>query len=399
MVRFHFCFSLSVCGFLLGTLFGCGGNVTDPRSIETTPTDSAAGPAADSSGASLMSVQSEPYGKGPNGQNIEQYLLTNDNDMTVSIINWGATVTSVMVPDRDGNVENVALGFDGLPGYLANAPYFGGICGRYSNRIAKGLFTLGDSEYSLHINNEPNHLHGGRLGFNRVVWQAKPVEDEERNSVGVKFTYISADGEEGYPGNLAVTVVYSLNNDNELTLDYTATTDKDTVLNLTNHCYWNLAGLESGPVLGHQLELNCDKFLPVDETLIPTGELKSVEGTPMDFTKPATIGSRIADVVGGYDHCYVVNKSEKLPALVATVTEPKSGRVMTVHSTEPGVQLYTGNFLDGSDDVNGFEQHTGFCLECQHFPDSPNRPEFPSTVLRLGEVYRQTTVHRFSVVD
>ena len=257
-------------------------------------------------------------------------------------------------------------------------------------------------EYTLATNNGPNHLHGGPTGFSRRLWHGEPLPKSAGGDLGVKFTYISEDGEEGYPGRLTATVTYTLTGKDELKIEYTATTDKATPVNLTNHCYWNLAGAGSGSVLNHVLTLNCRRYVPVDEHLIPTGKLQEVAGTPMDFTKPAKIGARIDELKkdspnGGYDHCYVVNGEPGKLRLAARVVEPKSGRVMEVHTTEPGVQLYTGNFLSGSENDGGYEQHGGFCLECQRFPDAPNQPEFPSAILKPGEVYSQTTVHRFAV--
>ena len=339
-----------------------------------------------------LTVRKESLGKTPAGEWIEQFVLSNQNGLTVTIINFGATVTSVEVPDRDGKFANITLGFDQWDGYFNNAPYFGAICGRYANRIAKGKFQIDAVEYTLATNNGPNHLHGGKKGFDKVIWDAQPVESD--NSAGVKLTYVSRDGEEGYPGNLTATVVYSVSKDNELKIDYTATTDKPTPVNLTNHCYWNLAG--AGDVLNHELTLNCDKYLPVDDTLIPTGQLQDVIGTPMEFTKSKMIGADIAKVNGGYDHCYVINEGDSELKFVAKVYDPKSGRVMEVSTTEPGVQFYTGNFLDGSANNGGFGKHQGFCLECQHFPDSPNQADFPNSILKPGEEYRQTTVHKFS---
>ena len=346
-------------------------------------------------------IQQEPFGSA-DGQDVIRYVLSNDNGVRVAILSYGGIVQSVDVPDRTGESANIVLGFDSLEGYTGKDPYFGAICGRYSNRIAKGRFTLNGKEYTLATNNGPNHLHGGIKGFNEVVWQSRPLSKQAAgaDAVGVELNYTSRDGEEGYPGALKVTVVYTLNNKNELKIEYTATSDKPTPINLTNHSYWNLAGASPGEardVLEHVLMLNCDKYLPVDETLIPTGELKSVEGTPMDFTEPHPIGSRIERVAGGYDHCYVINGKPDELRLAARVYEPASGRVMEVRTTEPGVQFYTGNFLNGSQAEGGFEKHEGFCLECQHFPDSPNQPEFPNTILEPGRVYKQTTVHTFSV--
>ena len=356
-----------------------------------------------------LDVQREPFGTLTDGVPVERFLLSNDNNMLVSIITYGAIVTSVEVPDKVGDVDNVTLGFETLNGYsdLENPdPYFGAIVGRYANRIALGKFTLDGEVYSLATNNPPNHLHGGKIGYNDVVWQAQEHDTGDADSVAVELTYLSLDGEENYPGELKVTVLYTLNNDNELRIDYTAFSDKSTPINLTNHCYWNLAGTagskETSDIRGHELMLNCASYLPVDETLIPTGELNPVADTPMDFTKPATIGSRFTEVKGddpqgGYDHCFAIDGWDETLRLAARVSDPKSGRVMEILTTEPGIQLYTGNFLEGKAAHGGYQQHTAFCLECQHFPDSPNQSGFPNTIYGLGEVYKQTTVHRFSV--
>ena len=337
-----------------------------------------------------MSLQRDPV-----DDEIVRYMLSNDNGMVVELINLGATVTRVLLPTPDGEPVNVTLNFEDPTKYKQHPPYFGSICGRYSNRIAGGKFSLDGQEYTLATNNDPNHLHGGDEGFNKKLWMAKEIQEDDH--VGIEFTYNSPDGEEGYPGSLTVTVAYTLNNENELKLEYTATSDKKTVLNLTNHCYWNLAGAGSGPILDHELQLNCDRYIPVDATGIPTGELAPVAGTPMDFTSFHTLGEQIEQVEGGYDHCYVLtdDESEGLQT-IATLRDPASGRALEILTTEPGVQLYTGNFLDGSEEVGGYEKHGGVCLECQHFPDSPNQPEFPSTTLTPPEVYQQTTVHRFS---
>lgn len=347
-----------------------------------------------------MSVQREPWGETADGQPIEQFHLLNRNGISVSISTYGAAVTAVHVPDRDGNRENIVLGFDSADKYLANGPYFGVICGRYANRIAKGRFQIGDQDYTLATNNGPNHLHGGKRGFDKVVWMAEPIDTS--GFVGVKLVYVSRDGEEGYPGKLTATVVYTLNNEDELQIEYTATTDKPTPVNLTNHCYWNLGGAnpDSSNILDHVLTLHADRYLPVDETGIPTGELAPVAGTPMDFTKPQPIGARIGDVGNGYDHCYVINSGGGTePVLAAELRDPETGRVLQIATTTPGVQLYTGNHLDGSEATGGFGKHQGVCLECQHFPDSPNQPEFPNTILQPGEVYRQITVHKFLVEE
>ena len=311
----------------------------------------------------------------------------------------GATVTELDTPDRIGRMDDVVLGFDTLDGYLGKEPFFGAIVGRVGNRIARGRFTLDGHAYQLATNDGPNHLHGGIKGFDKVVWDAEVVPG---NAPSVRFTYLSKDGEEGYPGNCRVAVVYSITNSNELRIDYTVTPAADTPVNVTNHSYFNLGGPEKGDILGHVLTLNADRFTPVDATLIPTGELAPVEGTPMDFRLPTPIGEHIKEVGGnpvGYDHNYVVNGGGGRLALVASVYEPKSGRAMEVSSTEPGVQFYSGNFLDGT--ITGkkgvvYRQYWGLALETQHFPDSVNHPNFPSYVLKAGDTYRSTTIYRFA---
>jgi len=323
------------------------------------------------------------------------YTLTNKNGMQVKITNYGGIVTSIICPDREGNMADVALGFDELQPYLDGHPYFGCIVGRYGNRIAKGKFTLEGEEYTLAINNGPNHLHGGIKGFDKHVWKAK--EKSFPDTCFLRLRYTSADGEEGYPGNLRVMVTYSLTNDNELIIFYKATTDKATVVNLTHHTYFNLGGTQED-ALDHMMSIAADKFVAVDETLIPTGELKDIKNSPMDFTTPHSIGERIAEVDGGYDHTYVLNNMGEL-LKVADVYELNTGRLMEVFTTEPGIQFYSGNFLDGSlSGKNGivYKQHHGFCLETQHFPDSPNQADFPSTILRPGDMYTQTTIYKFS---
>lgn len=346
----------------------------------------------------MLTVQREPFGQTASGEEITQFGLRNHSGMKVSLIDLGAIVTAVEVPDKDGKLANVTLSFPDSDGYLENAPYFGGACGRYANRIAGGKFSLDGNEYSLFLNNGPNSLHGGKEGFMKKIWKAEPFDGEKE--AGVKFTYSSPDGEEGYPGTLKTVITYTLTDANELRIDYKATTDKATVLNLTNHAYWNLAGAGSGLILDHELTLNCSKYLPVDETGIPTGELATVEETCMDFLKPHKIGERIDQPVngaGGYDHCYVVDGKIGQLRPAAKIVEPTSGRVMEILTTEPGIQFYTGNFLEGTAKTGGAPKHGAFCLETQHFPDSPNRPDFPSTTLDPGETYTQTTVHKFSV--
>jgi aldose 1-epimerase len=380
---------------LLGGLAAAAGCLQEQSTPTPTPkSDASPVPRSETQ----MNVDKQTYGKMPDGTEVDQYTLSNDHGLRVKVITYGAMLTSVEVPDCDGKPANVTLYRDSLKDYLAGHPFFGCAVGRYANRIAKGKFTLDGREYTLATNNGPNHLHGGNKGFDKYVWEAEPVKGD--GFVGVQFSHLSPDGDEGYPGQLKATVTYTLSNDNELKLDYTATTDKPTVVNLTNHAYWNLAGAGSGDVRGHELMLNAERYLPVDTGLIPLGEPKPVKDTPMDFTQPKTIGSRIAQVEGGYDHCYVLNEQEdeKL-TLAARLFEPKSGRVMEIHTTQPAIQLYTGNFLDGTVSGGGvaYQKHYAVCLETEHYPDSPNRPEYPSTVLRPGQSYHEVTVHRFSV--
>ncbi|MHC4195239.1 MAG: aldose epimerase family protein [Planctomycetota bacterium] len=344
-----------------------------------------------------MTIAKESFGSTPDGAAVNLYTLTSAGGIEVKITNYGGIITSLKTPDRDGNLDDIVLGYDTLAEYIEDTPYFGALIGRYGNRIAKGKFTLDGAEYTLAKNNGENHLHGGIKGFDKVVWTAEEIKDE--NSVGLKLKYLSKDGEEGYPGNLNCTVVYTLT-DNDLIISYEAQTDKLTVINLTSHSYFNLAGHASGDILNHELMLNADRYTPVDATLIPTGRIAPVKGTPLDFTTPTPIGERIAHIEGGgYDHNFVLNSSEGSLALAARAYEPKTGRVMEISTTEPGIQFYSGNFLDGSNKGKGatYNRHNGFCLETQHFPDSPNKPDFPSVVLRPGEKYTQLTVHEFSV--
>ncbi|MBN1392410.1 MAG: galactose mutarotase [Sedimentisphaerales bacterium] len=347
-------------------------------------------------GEKKMNIQKQAFGKTEDGKSVDLYTLTNANGLKADIINYGGIVTSLQVPDRNGKLADIVLGCDSVNDYAKKSPYFGALIGRFGNRIAKGKFTLDGVEYTLATNDGPNHLHGGIKGFDKVVWDAKPMQTKEGPSL--KLSYKSRDGEEGYPGNLSCTVIYTLTDKDELKISYEAKTDKSTVVNLTHHSYFNLAGFGSGDILGHQLQIFADNFTPVDKTLIPTGKIKAVKGTPMDFTKPMTIGSRIKQVEGGYDHNYVLNDSGGSLALAASVYEPKTGRVMEIFTTEPGIQFYSGNFLDGSIKGKGavYNKHAGFCLETQHFPDSPNKSSFPSVVLRPGEKYTQVTVHKFS---
>lgn len=333
------------------------------------------------------------------GQKVSLYTLTNGNGATVKITNYGGIVTEIHVPDKSGKMADVALGFDKLDGYTGGkSPFFGCLVGRVANRIAKGKYKLDGKEYSAFVNNGPNALHGGKKGFDRRVWQFRPGE-QVPGFPSVDLHYKSADGEEGYPGNLDAYVTYKWTDDNALEIHYFATCDKPTPVNLTNHSYFNLAGQGNGTILDHEVMIAADQFTPVDDTLIPTGELKAVKGTPMDFTTPHTIGERIKDVGGkpvGYDHNFVLRKGAT-PAV--RVREPKSGRVMEMFTSEPGVQFYTGNFLDGTVTGKGgatYPQYGGFCLEAQHFPDSVNHPNFPTVILRPGQQYKQTTVYKFS---
>jgi aldose 1-epimerase len=339
------------------------------------------------------------FGKTPEGTPVEKYVLSNGK-MTVKVITYGAIVTEIDVPDRNGKLADVVLGFDSFEGYLGSHPYFGAATGRVANRIAKAKFTLDGKEFKLAANNGPNTLHGGLKGFDKVVWKASDVSGP--SGPAVKMSYLSPDGEEGFPGNLSVSVTYTVTADNELRIDYSATTDKPTPVNITNHSYFNLAGPGAGSILGHEMMLEADLYTPVDDTLIPTGETTSVQGTPLDFTKPATLGLRIGELKGepgGYDHNYVLRSGGKALAPAARVTEPESGRVLEMFTTEPAVQLYTANFLDGT--LKGkhgviYKKHQAFCLEAQHYPDSANQPKFPSTILRPGSTYTQTTIYKFS---
>jgi aldose 1-epimerase len=359
-----------------------------------------AGPKAKGGAKVQAGVSHVPFGKTPDGTQVELYTLTNENGMVARIMTYGAIVTELLAPDRNGKLDDVVLGFDNLKDYLKGHPFFGAIAGRVANRIARGRFTLDGKEYKVATNNGPNHLHGGIKGFDKVVWKA--VDVHEAAGPAVRFTYRSPDGEEGYPGNLDAAITYTLTNKNELKIDYTATTDKATPVNLTNHSYFNLEGTTANTMLGQEMMIAADKYTPVDDTLIPTGEIKPVKGTPLDFTTPTPIGARIAQMKGnpgGYDHNFVLRGAGKSLALAARVYEPKTGRVMEMYTTEPGVQFYTGNFLDGTLKGKGgvvYQKHHGFCLEAQHFPDAVNHANFPSIILRPGQTYTQTTVYKFS---
>jgi aldose 1-epimerase len=348
-------------------------------------------------------VEKRPFGKLADGRAVDLYTLTNRNGLQAEISNFGGAVVAVRVPDARGQMADVVLGYDDASGYEGDTFYMGTLVGRYANRIALGKFKLNGVEYKLATNNGPNHLHGGVRGFNKVLWQAREVR--RREGPALELSYLSRDGEEGYPGNLKVTTTYVLTDANELRIEYAATTDKATVVNITNHSYFNLAGAGAGSILQHELKINAAAFTPVDETSIPTGELKPVKGTPFDFTRATPIGERIEQqdeqlIKGrGYDHNYVLNKKGKALQLAAEVYERGSGRVMQVWTTELGLQLYTGNYLENARGKGGkvYNQREGFCLEAEHFPDSPNQPSFLSPVLRPGGRYSQTTVYKFMV--
>lgn len=348
----------------------------------------------------MMRIDKSPFGLTPEGESVDLYTLTNDNGLQARIITYGGIVVSLETPDRTGNLADVVLGYDNLEGYLEKNPFFGCLVGRVANRIAGGRFTLDGVEYILARNNDANHLHGGLKGFDKAVWKAEEVRRDD--AVGVVLKHNSPDGDEGYPGALRCKVTYWLTNNDGLVIEYEAETDRATPVNLTHHSYFNLAGHGNGDILGHEMMIAADRFTPVDETLIPTGELRPLDGSPLDFRKPVPIGARIdADDEqvrrgGGYDHNYVLNGPPG--SLAARVREPGSGRIMEVYTTEPGMQFYSGNFLDGTiTGKNGkvYGHRYGFCLETQHFPDSPNQPGFPSIILRPGERYTQRTEYRF----
>jgi aldose 1-epimerase len=343
-------------------------------------------------------VQKTSFGKLPDGTEIEQYTLSNSKGAVAKVITYGATLAELWMPDKAGKKVDVVLGFDNLASYAGDHPFFGATVGRYGNRIAKGKFSIDGKEYSLFLNNGPNSLHGGKVGFNRKIWTAEPVDSKHGSSV--KLTYVSADGEEGYPGTLTVHVTYELSDDNALKISYQASTDKPTVVNLTNHSYFNLSGAGSGDILKEVLQLDADRYTPVDSTLIPTGELKSVDGTPFDFRKPTPIGERNSQIPGiaGYDHNFVLNGPAGKLRKIGKVSDPASGREMEIWTSEPGVQLYVSLGLDGSiQGVGGAYQKFGaLCLETQHFPDSPNHSNFPSSVVRPGKDYQTETIYKFS---
>lgn len=355
-------------------------------------------------GGSSMGITKAPYGL-VDGNEVSLYTLTNKSGLVAKITNYGGIMTELWLPDKNGQLADCVLGYDTVDEYVKNNPYFGALIGRYGNRIGKGKFTLEGKEYTLAQNNNGNHLHGGIKGFDKVIWKAKEIKTKD--SVGLELKYLSKDGEEGYPGNLKVKVVYMLTDSNELTIEYEAATDKATVANLTQHNYYNLGGHVSGTILNHQLMLNSNRFTPTDSGLIPTGQILPVDGTPMDFRKPTAIGERVnADYEplkfgGGYDHNWILTKKTKGEmSLAAKVYEPTSGRTMEIWTEEPAIQFYCGNFLDGTNIGKGgvaYQHRTGFCLETQHYPDSPNHPNFPSTALLPKQKYHTKTVHKFYI--
>ena len=375
---------------LLASMFlvaSCGNN--EEKNTSTPP-------ASDSTKTASAGITSADWGEA-DGKKVQLFTLTNKNGVQVKISSYGGTITSWVAPDKSGGKGNIVLGFDSLSGYLAKPPYFGATIGRYGNRIANGKFALDGKNYTLATNNGKNSLHGGNKGFDKVVWDAAPATD---GTPSLTLSYLSKDGEEGYPGNLKANVKFTLTDDNEVQIEYNAETDKATPLNLTNHSYFNLSGDVSKGILDHTLWIDADKYTPVDTTLIPTGELKPVKGTPFDFTTPHTIGERIAQVPGGYDHNFVLNRKGTDMQLVAWVKDSTTGRKLEVYTTEPGLQFYSGNFLDGTiknRDGKPIPQHGALCLETQHFPDSPNQPSFPSTILKPGEKYHTMTKYKLTV--
>lgn len=341
-----------------------------------------------------MDNATELFGQLDDGSDVAQFTLTNRNGIEVKITNFGGIITSLRVPDRDGTFENIVLGFDNLDDYMGEHPYFGALIGRYGNRIEGGRFELDGATYRLAANDGDNHLHGGERGFDKVLWDAELVNEQT-----LKLSYLSEDGEEGYPGNLNVTATYTLTDDNELRLDFVAETDRPTSVNLTAHSYFNLSGDLSKTILDHSLKLHADRFTPVNEQLIPTGDIAPVEDTPFDFTDYKRIGDEIGSVEGGYDHNFVISDFDNSVKLAAELVDSQSGRKMSVFTNEPGIQFYSGNFLDGTlagPDGTPYEQYSGLCLEPQHFPNSPNEPAFPSTILQPDETYKSTIMYSFS---
>jgi aldose 1-epimerase len=373
--------------FLFVLLWSCNNTDTKQGTTPNEPSDS----------TTTKPANETSFGSA-NGEKITEYTLTNKAGMQVSIINYGGTVTKLIVPDKNGNKGDVVLGYESIDGFLQKGnPYFNALIGRYGNRIANAKFSLDGKTYTLAANDHGNSLHGGAKGYDKVIWTAEKMPGDS----SLKLSYQSKDGEEGYPGNLNVQVVYTVTSDNALKIDYTATTDKSTPVNLTSHCYFNLSAGKDSTIADHQLRLNASRYTPVNDLLIPTGKLVNLKGTPMDFTIAKPVGKDIALVKGGFDHNWILNKTDHELSLAATLYHPASGRYMEVLTTEPAIQFYSGNFLDGSlSNTKGGQKygaHAALCLEAQHYPDSPNQPSFPSTILKPGETYRQTTVYKFSV--
>ncbi|MCU7548859.1 galactose mutarotase [Chitinophagaceae bacterium LB-8] len=369
----------AMIGMLCLTLLSCGSNDAKKDAAATTK----------------QGVTQTSWGQA-DGKDVNLYTLTNKNGVQVKVTNYGGIVTSWLVPDKNGKQSSIVIGFDSLQGYLQKPPYFGALIGRYGNRIGNARFTLDGKTYTLAANDGKNHLHGGNKGYDKVVWDAAFAD----SIPALTLNYLSKDGEEGYPGNLKISVTYSLTDDNELVIDYNAETDKATPVNLTNHCYFNLSGDVKNTILDHSLQIDADNYTPVDATLIPTGEIKAVKGTPFDFTQSTKIGARIDQVQGGYDHNFVLNSKDSTLHLVATLADSISGRKMEVYTVEPGLQFYSGNFLDGTfklADGTPINKHTALCLETQHYPDSPNKPNFPSTILQPGQKYHTVTKYKVSV--
>ncbi len=377
--------------------------LTRRQALALAPTLTLLSCTSDKNNKPMNGITEQAWGVLPTGETISLYTLRNGKGIEATISNYGGRIVTLKVPDRNGNAADIVLGYDSLEPYTKPNPFFGTLVGRYANRIANGEFTLNGKKYKLAVNNGPNSLHGGTLGFDKKAWVAAVSKDGQ----SLQLTYFSKDGEEGYPGNLTSVVTYSLDDDNALTIDYAATTDADTVLNLTNHSYFNLAGHGNGKILDHQLSIAADRFTPVNANLIPTGELKSVEGTPFDFRQPTAIGARIdspdqqIQYGAGYDHNFVLNRAGDKPTLAARITDPGSGRAMDVLTTQPGMQFYTANHING--DIAGkagaiYHKRGAYCFETQHFPDSPNQPAFPTTVLKPGERFHQITMFRFATV-
>jgi aldose 1-epimerase len=370
------------------TMLACNNNSAEKTSVETKDTSTVKANTA-------YSFSSQPYGEIGNDK-VVQFTITNPNGMVVKILNYGGIITNVMVPDKNGKLEDVVLGYDSLAGYLQKGnPYLGCLVGRYANRIAAGKFSLDGKTYTLAGNNNGNSLHGGLKGFDKVIWGVQPMAGDS----SIVLNYVSKDGEEGYPGNLTVEVRYTLTSDNAIKIEYSATTDKTTIVNLTNHSYFNLSAGADSTVMGHQLMLKADTYTAVNDNLIPTGEFTEVNGGPMDFRTAKLIGKDFAQVKGGYDHNWVLSRTGLGPELIASLYHPGTGRFMEVFTSEPGIQFYSGNFLNGTLIGKGgkpITQHSGLCLETQHFPDSPNQPKFPTTVLKPGETYKQVTMYKFS---